>query len=59
MDAILNHSVSATGILLKTHAALQRIKCSLNDSSGLSKGLMCEEGTSPSKVILSQQLTES
>lgn len=59
MDAILNHSVSARGMLLKIHAAMWQIKYSLNGSSGLSKGLMCEQGMSPRKVILSQQLTES
>lgn len=59
MDAILNHTVSARGILLKIHAAMWWIKYSLNGSSGLSKELTCEEGMSPRKVILSQQLPES
>lgn len=59
MDAVLSHSIRAMGTLLKNCAALLRIKYSLNGSSGLSKGLMCEEGPSPSKVILTQQLTES
>lgn len=59
MDAILNHTVSARGILLKIHASMWWIKYSLNGSTGLSKGLACEEGMPPRKVILSQQLTES
>lgn len=59
MDTILNHTVSAKGILLKIPASMWRIKYSLNGSSGLSKRLTCEEGMPPRKVILIQQLTES
>lgn len=58
MDATLNQGGSTKGILLKTLAAIQRIKCYLNGSCGLSKRLICEERTPPSKAILSQQLTE-
>lgn len=49
MDAILNHTVSARGILLKIHVSMWGIKYSLNGSSGLSKGLTCEEGMPPKR----------